>query len=154
MANMMMWTSLAQSSGSVDKRAKLVVFERPSEVRKSITDFSSVRSLASIHQACFQARGVDATRHVIIAKALWRNDVVAFFTQRPGCLVGMEACGLTHYWARMRFSIIASRVTMRYYLGRRSSRRLGPSSLSPSRQPIKWNASPLTIGEAEASKLL
>ena len=29
-----------------------------------------------------------------------RKDVLAFFAQLPECLVGMEACGSAHHWAR------------------------------------------------------
>jgi transposase len=48
----------------------------------------------------FQVHGVDACGRLIIAKALRRKDVLAFFAQLPGCLVGMEACGSAHHWAR------------------------------------------------------
>jgi len=33
-------------------------------------------------------------------KQLKRSQVIGFFTQLPPCLVGMEACGGAHYWAR------------------------------------------------------
>jgi transposase len=39
----------------------------------------------------FQVHGVDASGRVIVAKALRRKDVLAFFAQLPVCLVGMEA---------------------------------------------------------------
>ena len=29
-----------------------------------------------------------------------RKDVLAFFAELPECLVGMEACGSAHHWAR------------------------------------------------------
>jgi len=37
---------------------------------------------------------------VIVVKALRRKDALAFFAQMPECLVGMEACGSAHHWAR------------------------------------------------------
>jgi transposase len=37
---------------------------------------------------------------MIVARALRRKDVLAFFAQLPKCLVGMEACGSAHHWAR------------------------------------------------------
>src|SRR4029077_8977011 len=43
---------------------------------------------------------VDASGRVIVAKAFRRKDVLAFFAQLPECLVGMEACGSAHHWAR------------------------------------------------------
>jgi Transposase len=48
----------------------------------------------------FQVHGIDASGRVIVAKALRRKDVLAFFAQLPECLVGMEACGSAHHWAR------------------------------------------------------
>ncbi|MGH6812191.1 MAG: IS110 family transposase [Methylocella sp.] len=48
----------------------------------------------------FQVHGVDACGSVIVAKTLRRKDVLAFFAQLPKCLVGMEACGSAHHWAR------------------------------------------------------
>jgi transposase len=48
----------------------------------------------------FQVHAIDADGHVIFAKAIRRKDVVAFFTSLPRCLVGMEACGSAHHWAR------------------------------------------------------
>ena len=37
---------------------------------------------------------------MIVAKALRRKDVLAFFAQLPECLVGREACSAAHHWAR------------------------------------------------------
>jgi transposase len=48
----------------------------------------------------FQVHGVDARGKVALRKQLKRHQVVAFFAQMPPCLVGMEACGGAHFWAR------------------------------------------------------
>ena len=48
----------------------------------------------------FQVHGVDERGKTVVRKPLRRNQVLAFFVQRPPCLVGMEACGGAHYWAR------------------------------------------------------
>jgi transposase len=48
----------------------------------------------------FQVHGVDARGHVILKKTLRRAQVLTFFGQLPPCLVGMEACGGAHFWAR------------------------------------------------------
>jgi transposase len=48
----------------------------------------------------FQIHGVDARGKVAMRKQLKRSQVIGFFTQLPPCLVGMEACGGAHYWAR------------------------------------------------------
>jgi transposase len=48
----------------------------------------------------FQVHGVDAEGKVIVARKLRRKQVLAFFAKLAPCLVGMEACGSAHYWAR------------------------------------------------------
>lgn len=48
----------------------------------------------------FQVHALDASGEVVIRKALRRSQVLPFFTKLPPCLVGMEACGTSHHWAR------------------------------------------------------
>lgn len=48
----------------------------------------------------FQVHGIDATGQTVLCRRLRRTQVVAFFAELPPCLVGMEACGTAHYWAR------------------------------------------------------
>ena len=48
----------------------------------------------------FQVHGVDAEGKVVVARKLRRKEVLAFFGKLRPCLVGMEACGSAHYWAR------------------------------------------------------
>ena len=48
----------------------------------------------------FQVHGVDAAGKVVVRKALRRAQVLPFFARLPPCLVGMEACGTSHHWAR------------------------------------------------------
>ena len=48
----------------------------------------------------FQVHGVDETDKVIVRKTLRRSQVLPFFTKLPPCLVGIEACGTSHHWAR------------------------------------------------------
>jgi transposase len=48
----------------------------------------------------FQVQGVDERGHVVVRKQLRRDQVAGFFANVPGCLVGMEACGGAHHWAR------------------------------------------------------
>ena len=48
----------------------------------------------------FQVHGVDARGKVLLRKQLKRQQMMAFFAQLPQCLIGMEACGGSHYWAR------------------------------------------------------
>jgi len=68
---------------------------------KSITDLSSITTVGfDLTKHVFQVHAIDAFGRVIVAKALQRKDVLAFFAQLPECLVGMEACGSAHHWAR------------------------------------------------------
>src|SRR5262250_2358497 len=48
----------------------------------------------------FQIHGIDAEGKVVVARKLGRKEVLSFFAKLPPCLVGMEACGSAHYWAR------------------------------------------------------
>lgn len=48
----------------------------------------------------FQIHGVDADGAVTVRKTLRRAQVLAFFEKLPPCLVGIEACGTSHHWAR------------------------------------------------------
>src|SRR5512144_1817704 len=47
-----------------------------------------------------QVHGVDARGAVVVRKAIRRVQVLCFFEALPRCLVGMEACATSHYWAR------------------------------------------------------
>lgn len=49
----------------------------------------------------FQIHGVDASGAVVVRRQLKRAAVEKFFAQLPPCLVGMEACGSAHHWARV-----------------------------------------------------
>jgi transposase len=61
---------------------------------KSITDSSTVTTIGlDLAKHVFQVHGIDASGRMIVAKALWRKNVLAFFAQLPECLVGREACG-------------------------------------------------------------
>ncbi|MEP7181168.1 MAG: IS110 family transposase [Betaproteobacteria bacterium] len=44
--------------------------------------------------------GEDAGGRVVLQRTLRREAVLAWFAQRPPCLVGMEACGSAHWFAR------------------------------------------------------
>jgi transposase len=85
--------------------AKMVAVEQPSEgapsMAKIITNLSSVTTVGlDLAKHVFQIYGVDACGRVIISKALRRKDILAFFAQLPPCVVGLEACGSAHHWAR------------------------------------------------------
>ena len=53
-----------------------------------------------IAKTVFQVHGVNAAGQVVIRQRLTRGRVLAFFEKLTPCLVGIEACGNSHYWAR------------------------------------------------------
>lgn len=48
----------------------------------------------------FQAHGVDANGATVLVKRLHRKQMLPFFAKLPPCLIGVEACGTAHHWAR------------------------------------------------------
>ncbi|KQN74681.1 IS110 family transposase [Sphingomonas sp. Leaf62] len=48
----------------------------------------------------FQVHGIDADGNVVVRRTLRRAQLLPFFASLPPCLVGMEACGTAHHWAR------------------------------------------------------
>jgi transposase len=51
-------------------------------------------------KSVFQVHGVDASGQAVVRKSLRRAQMLPFFAKLPPCLVGIEACGTSHYWAR------------------------------------------------------
>jgi transposase len=48
----------------------------------------------------FQIHGVDVHGKAVLRKQLRRSDMTKFFVNLEPCLIGMEACGSSHHWAR------------------------------------------------------
>jgi transposase len=48
----------------------------------------------------FQVHGVDEQGKAVLRKTLKRSDMMNFFAKLLPCLIGMEACGSAHFWAR------------------------------------------------------
>jgi transposase len=48
----------------------------------------------------FQIHGIDSTGDVIIRRSLRRRQMLPFFSTLAPCLIGLEACGTSHFWAR------------------------------------------------------
>jgi transposase len=53
-----------------------------------------------VAKSVFQAHGVDEHGKVALRRQLRRAQVVLFFSKLEPCLIGMEACASSHYWAR------------------------------------------------------
>jgi transposase len=48
----------------------------------------------------FQIHGVDVHGKAVLKKQIKREEMAVFFANLAPCLIGMEACGSAHYWAR------------------------------------------------------
>jgi transposase len=48
----------------------------------------------------FQVHGVDERGKAGLRRQLKRAQVLSFFVNLPRCVIGMEACGSAHFWAR------------------------------------------------------
>jgi transposase len=59
----------------------------------------------------FQLHGVNAAEEPVLRKKLRRQDLIAFFEKLPPTVVGIEACGGSHHWARLLQSL-GHQVTM------------------------------------------
>ena len=53
----------------------------------------------------FQAHGIAADGTVVFNRTIRRRQLLKFFENLPSCLVGIEACGSAHHWARELLAI-------------------------------------------------
>src|SRR3954451_7706908 len=67
--------------------------ERSARMKITTIGVDLAKSLLQVH-------GVDEHGKGVLRKQLERKDVLSFFANLEPCLVGMEACGSAHYWAR------------------------------------------------------
>ena len=51
-------------------------------------------------KSVFQVHGVDADGMAVLRQRLTRGRMLKFFAKLPPCLIGIEACSSSHYWAR------------------------------------------------------
>jgi transposase len=75
--------------------------KRARSMGNSITDLSAVTTVG-LHLAkhVFQVNSVDASGRVVVTEAMRRNKLLEFFASLRTCVVGLEASGSTHRWAR------------------------------------------------------
>jgi transposase len=69
----------------------------------SVTQAITYRIGFDVAKGVFQVHGVEneAGERVAIKRRLKRGAVEGFFAKLPPSLIGMEACGSAHYWARL-----------------------------------------------------
>ena len=56
-------------------------------------------------KSIFQVHAIGRDGAVLMRRKLRRPELIGFFTDLPGCLVGMEACASAHHWARERIKL-------------------------------------------------
>jgi transposase len=49
----------------------------------------------------FQVHGANAKGKRVVSKRLSRSKLIEFIANLPRCIIGIEACGGAHYWARL-----------------------------------------------------
>jgi transposase len=59
-----------------------------------------IRFGIDLAKSVFQVHGVDASGAVVVQLQLRRGQLLKFFARQAPALIGMEACGSAHYWAR------------------------------------------------------
>jgi transposase len=79
-------------------RARLVM--SINQTREPSMDEISMIGL-DIAKNVFHVHGVDGSGATVLRRALRRGQVEKFFAQLPAALVGLEACGSAHHWARV-----------------------------------------------------
>jgi transposase len=48
----------------------------------------------------FQVHAIDDAGDVVVRRSLRRRQMLPYFSKLSPCLIGVEACGTSHYWAR------------------------------------------------------
>jgi transposase len=49
----------------------------------------------------FEVHGRNSAGEVVLRRTLKRSQVEKFFAKLPKAVIGMEACGSAHHWARV-----------------------------------------------------
>src|SRR5665213_1945972 len=76
----------------------VVVGQRPQREEPSEMNITTIG--LDIAKNAFQVHGVDERGETVLRKRLRRKDVLSFFSSLAPCVVGIEACGTAHHWAR------------------------------------------------------
>jgi transposase len=91
---MMVWNGPA--CGSAD-----LVFQSGSVLERGGTEMSEIHVVGlDLAKQIFQVHAITSECAVVVRRQLRRSQVLTFFSKLPSCLVGMEACGGAHFWAR------------------------------------------------------
>jgi transposase len=86
------------------------VFYQPPETRGASTMEITTIGI-DLAKLAFQIHCVDSAGKTVLRKQLRRDQLATFIVQLPPCLIGMEACGGAHFWAR-KFQEMGHRVRL------------------------------------------
>src|SRR5258708_1970492 len=79
-------------------RCAMLAVNGPSRRRPSA--MQAIRFGIDLAKSVFQVHGVDASGRAVVERQLRRHRLLAFFAKQPRSLIGLEACGSAHHWAR------------------------------------------------------
>jgi len=85
--------------GQLKRAAKGRIHRKPAVAGDLVRPELSIIGV-DLAKSVFQVPGVNHKGDVAIQKKLPRMDVLSWFAGQERCLVGMEACATSHYWAR------------------------------------------------------
>jgi transposase len=76
-----------------------VIGQQQSNQERGVT-MNITRMGIDLAKNVFQLHGVNEHEKVVVRKQLKRAELLDYFANKPPMLIGIEACGGTHYWAR------------------------------------------------------
>ena len=89
---------------SAASRCHSVVVIKSATIERGRPPCRLAQSGIDLSKTVFQIHAVDADGKTVVRKRLRRAEVLSFFAGLEPCLIGMEACATSHYWARERQS--------------------------------------------------
>jgi transposase len=112
-------------------------------------------------KSVFQLHGVDAKEQAVLRKQLRRRQFVGFFAKLEPTLVGLEACGASHHWARelLKLGHQVMLIPPQYvkpYVGRNKNDRIDAEAVceAMSRPKVQERLVPIKSVEQSAAQML
>jgi transposase len=84
----------SDSTASQCAKLKILAIKKREEI------MNIARIGVDLAKQVFQIHGVDRMEQVLVRRQLRRSQMLDYFSKLTPCLIGMEACGSAHYWAR------------------------------------------------------
>jgi len=112
-------------------------------------------------KSVFQLHGVDEKEQVVLRKQLRRRQLLMFFAKLEPTLVGLEACGASHHWARelQKLGHLVVLIPPQYvkpYVGRNKNDRADAEAVceAMSRPKVQERFVPIKSVEQSAAQML